>query len=50
MIETILARKLASYRDIQEFYGMGDVFDLYELATKIMWVALDYPQLKKSGE
>jgi len=37
MIEKILDRKLASYRDIQEFYGMGDIFDLYELAMVISY-------------
>lgn len=37
MIESIVARKLATMRDIQEFYGMGDVFDLYELATVISY-------------
>lgn len=37
MIEAVVARGLASYRDILEFYGMGGLFDLYEQATVISY-------------
>jgi hypothetical protein len=37
MIAEIVAKGKATYRDILEFYGMGDVYDLYELATVISY-------------